>query len=31
MLGFMDQAIERLGCMEKANSMKEMQQCMNEK
>jgi len=27
MLGFMDQAIERLGCMEKANSMKEMQQC----
>jgi hypothetical protein len=31
MLGFMDQAIERLGCMEKANSMKEMRQCMNEK
>ncbi len=27
MLGFMDQAIERLGCMEKANNMKEMQQC----
>jgi hypothetical protein len=28
MLGFMDQGIERLKCMEKANSMQEMQQCI---
>ena len=28
MLGFMDQGIERMKCIEKANSMQDMQQCM---